>query len=244
MISRAVRAQARSTRGDMVLLWLAAAGLALSLFVVTSVPSDVADAPPGVEADVPGPYSAVLAMYGAVLAAVYGSFRYTIDRRDGVIAQRLMLQTRWMTLLTRVPAAAMGGAVVSAAAILGGHAALAVVVGGITWEWSTVGSALGVGALAALWGMGVGVVVQMHLVALFIVPMTVSGAVLVAIFWSAGAPYLPLFAMLEVCRFDVTVLGLLPVDRLDGSVALLVTGVWVIGALVSGTVSFIRRDVT
>ncbi len=243
MIGRAFRAHARSFAGDVVLFWVAVAGFVLSLSVATNIPPELADAPADVRAALTAPYEAVLATYGAVLAAAYGSFRYTVDRRDGVVAQRLMLQPRWATLLVRVPASALGGAIVALVGAVGGHVALTVAMGGPPLEWASVGSALGLGALAGLWGIGVGVVVQAHLVALFVAPMSMSVAVLVAIFWGPGAVYLPLLAMLEALRFDVSALGIPPNEGIDSSTAVLVTAAWVLGALVAGGLSFMNRDV-
>ncbi|MFJ4999727.1 hypothetical protein ACIP5T_16365 [Microbacterium sp. NPDC088619] len=243
MIGRAFRAQARSFAGDAVLFWVAVAGFVLSLSVATNIPPEMADAPADVRAAFAAPYRAVLATYGAVLAAAYGSFRYTVDRRDGVIAQRLMLQPRWATLLVRVPASAVGGAIVALAGAVGGHVALTVAMGGLPPEWSSVGPTLGLGAVAGLWGLGVGVVVQAHLVALFIAPMSMSLAVLVAIFWRSGAVYLPLLTMLEALRFDVSALGILPHESIDSTTAVLMTAAWVLAALLAAGLSFMNRDV-
>ena len=243
MIGRAVRAHARGFAGDVVLFWVAMAGFVLSLSVATNIPPELAEAPADVRAAFAAPYEAVLATYGAVLAAAYGSFRYTVDRRDGVVAQRLMLQPRWATLLVRVLSSGVGGAIVALAGAVGGHAALTVVMGGLPLEWASVGSTLSLGALAGLWGMGVGVVVQTHLVALFVAPMSMSVAVLVAIFWGSGAVYLPLVAMLEALRFDVSALGILPDEGIDSSTSGLVTAAWVLGALLAAGLSFMNRDV-
>lgn len=244
MIGRALRAHARSFSGDVVLLWMAVAAVAMSLSLATSIPPEFADSTTDVRDAFTAPFSAVLATYGAVLASVYGSFRYTIDRRDGVIAQRLMLQSRWATLLTRVPASALGGAIVAAAAVVGGHLALAVSMGGIPVRWSSVGAVIALGAVAGVWGMGVGVVVQAHLLALFVVPMSMGAAILVAMFWKAGAVYLPLLAMLEAFRFDVAAVGIGPEESLDTPIALLITIGWVLTALLVAGATFLRRDVT
>lgn len=243
MIVRALRAQARSSAGDVVLVWAAVAAFVMSLSLATSIPSELADAPVDARAALAGPLNAVLAMYGAVLSAAYGSFRYTVDRRDGVIAQRLMLQPRWASLLVRMPAAATGGAVVALAGVVGGRTALVVAMGGIPMDWPVIGSTLALGAAAALWGLGIGVVVQAHLVALFVVPMSLGAAVLVAMFWSPVAVYLPLVALLEAFRFDVTAVGITPAEGLDSPAATLVAGGWVLLALIAGAVSFLRRDV-
>ena len=244
MIGRALRAQARSLGGDIVLVGVAAAALVMSLSLATSIPPDFADAPGGVRETLTAPFSAVLATYGAVLAAVYGSFRYTVDRRDGVIAQRLMLQSRRTTLLVRVPTSVLGGALVALAAVVGGHTALAVTMGGIPVDGSSVGRTLVIGAVAGLWGMGLGMVVQAHLLALFVVPMSMGVALLVAMLWADGAVYLPLLAILEAFHFDVTALGIPSAGALDHTTAVLVTAGWVFVAVASGGVSFLSRDVT
>lgn len=244
MIAQALRAQALGFAGDVVLRWVSLAAFAMSLSLATSIPQDFMDAPAEIRESLAAPLNTVLATYGAVLAAVYGSFRYTIDRRDGVVAQRLMLQSRWVTLLVRVPASAVGGAIVALAGVVGGHAALALSMGGIPAEVAAIGSALALGAVTALWGMGLGILVRSHLVALFVVSLSMGAAILVAMFWNAGAAYLPLLALLAALRFDVAAGGITPQHSLDPSVAVLVAVGWVLAALLAGGVSFLRRDVT
>ncbi|WP_407360102.1 hypothetical protein [Microbacterium sp. LBN7] len=243
MIGQALRAHVRTFAGDIVLLWVVVAALAVSLSLATSIPPELAEAPADVRTALTAPFTAVLATYGAVLASVYGSFRYTLDRRDGVVAQRLVLQPRWVTLLVRAPASALGGAVVALAGLAGGHAALAFAIGGIALDGTAVGSTLALGAIAGLWGMGLGIVVQAHLVALFAASLSMGAGLLVAIFWKAGAVYLPLLAMLQALRFDVAAVGIMPGESLDGSTAVLVTAGWVTAALLAGLLSFMNRDV-
>ena len=243
MIGQALRAHVRTFAGDIVLLWVVVAALAVSLSLATSIPPELAEAPADVRTALTAPFTAVLATYGAVLASVYGSFRYTLDRRDGVVAQRLMLQPRWVTLLVRAPASALGGAVVALAGLAGGHAALAFAIGGIALDGTAVGSTLALGAIAGLGGMGLGIVVQAHLVALFAASLSMGAGLLVAIFWKAGAVYLPLLAMLQALRFDVAAVGIMPGESLDGSTAVLVTAGWVTAALLAGLLSFMNRDV-
>ena len=243
MIGRALRVQAYSLTGDVVLLGMVAAAFVMSLSLATSVPPDIAAAPADARAAFIEPFHVMLATYGGVLAAVYGSFRYTIDRRDGVIAQRLTMEPRWALFLARVPAAAVGGAVVALAAALGGHLALIVTMGGVAVEWSAVGSTLAFGAVAGLWGLGLGVVVQVHLVALFVASMSMSAALLLTVFWGAVAAFLPPLVMLEAVGFDVAAVGIMPEDRLDGWQARGVTAGWVLLALLAGGVSFMKRDV-
>lgn len=243
MIGRALRAQARSLAGDVVLLGVCAAALLLSLSLAMTITPEFVDSPPEVRAALAAPFSTVLTTYGAVLAAVYGSFRYTIDQRDGVVAQRLMLQPRWTTFLARTPVSALGGAVVSLTGLAGGHTALTLVMGTVPVEWSSIAGALAVGAVAGLWGMGLGMIVQAHLVALFVASMSMGMAMLVVMFWSAGAVYLPVLALLEAFRFDVTAVGVPPADRLGSSLAALVSAGWVLAALLAGGITFMNRDV-
>ncbi|PRB60879.1 hypothetical protein [Microbacterium sp. MYb45] len=243
MILRALCAQSRSFTADVVLLWSAVAAFVMSLSLATSVPPEFAAAPADVREALMAPFGAVLATYGAVVAAVYGSFRYTVDRRDGVIAQRLMLQPRWVIFLTRMPTAAFGGAVVTLAGVVGGHIALMIAMGGIPVQWSSVGPVVALGAVAGLWGMGLGIVIQTHLVALFAASMSMAAAMLVAPFWSAGAAYLPLLAMLEALQLDISALGVEPKDSLDTWLAVLVVAGWVVAALGVGAVAFLKRDV-
>lgn len=243
MIRRAFRAQACSFAGDVVLLGVAAAAFVMALTLATSIPPEIADAPPGTRDELTAPFGAVIATYGALLAAVYGSFRYTIDRRDGVIAQRLTMQPRWAVFLARIPASAVGGALVALAGVVGGHTALSVVFGGVPVDWSAVGSTLALGAVAGLWGLGIGVVVQAHLVALFVASLSLGAAMLVALFWKVGAVYFPLLAMLAAFRFDLTAVGIMPKDSLDSSLAVLVAAGWALAALLTGGVLFMNRDV-
>ncbi|WP_194765261.1 hypothetical protein [Microbacterium sp. UFMG61] len=243
MIGRALRAQARSFSGDIVLCWVSVASIAMALSLVTSIPPEFATADAADREAFAAPFSAVTAMYGAVLASVYGCFRYTVDRRDGVIAQRLMLQPRWATLVARLPAAALGGAIVALTGVLGGHLGLAVAVGGVPVEWGSVWSSLALGAAAGVWGVGVGIIVQAHLVALFLVSASMGSAILVAVVWKAGAVYLPLLAMLEALRFDLGALGVAPEDTLDGVAAALVAVGWLLAILVAAGAVFMRRDV-
>ncbi|MEV8171891.1 hypothetical protein [Microbacterium sp. NPDC077486] len=243
MIGRALRAQARGAAGDVVLLGMALAAFVLSLSLATSIPAELGDAPREAREELVAPFDAVLATYAGILAAVYGSFRYTIDRRDGVVAQRLMLESRWAMLVVRMPASALGGAVVAVAAVLGGRAALFVTMGGIPVHPSAVMAALALGAAAALWGLGVGIVVQAHLAALFVTAFSMGVGLLVAMFWSAGAVYLPLPALLDAFRFDGSAIGI-PAGGGLGLLAAPIAAGWILLAVGAGSAVFLRRDVT
>lgn len=243
MIGRALRAQARSAAGDVVLLGVVLAAFVLSLSLATSIPAGLSAAPPAAREELVAPFDAVLATYAGILAAVYGSFRYTIDRRDGVVAQRLMLEARWAVLAVRVPATAGGGALVALAAVAGGRMALLLTMGGIPLRGTAVAASVALGAGAALWGLGVGIVVQTHLAALFIAAFSLGAGVLVAMFWSAGAVYLPLLALLDALRFDVSAVGV-PATEGHGTLTVPLAAGWILLAVGAGAAVFLRRDVT
>lgn len=243
VISRALRAHTRSFAGDVVLLGAAVASLVLSLSLATSVPVDLAEAPATIRTAFVDSFRVLIATYGAVLAAAYGSFRYTVDRRDGVIAQRLTMQPRSALFVVRLPTSAVGGAIVASAGAIGGQVALTVFLPDAPVDWSAIGSTLALGAVAGLWGMGLGVIVQVHLGALFVVSLSMSAALLLAMFWSAGAVYLPPLVMLEAVGFDVSAVGIPPSSRLHSAVATAVTAGAVLTALLGGGVAFLRRDV-
>lgn len=244
MIGRGIRAHARSFAGDVVLLGVVVAAFVMSLTLATNIPSELSGAPAEVRGAFTAPFRTVLAMDGAILAAVYGSFRYTIDRRDGVIAQRLMAQPRWAMLVVRMPSSALGGAIVALMAVVGGHTALLVAMGGIPVDGPSVGASLMLGALAGLWGMGIGVLVQSHLAALFLASLSLGAGPLVAMLWSDGAVVLPLLAMLSAFGFDVTAVGVGPDHAFATAAAALLSAGWVALVLLAGTVAFLRRDVT
>ncbi|MFB4352814.1 hypothetical protein RAC69_06665 [Microbacterium sp. LS_15] len=242
MIVRALRMQASSLFRDVVLLWMLVAAVGMSLMIATGVPAELTEASRTERAALAAPLGTILAVYGGVLAAVYGSFRYTIDLRDGVIAQRLMLQRRRVVLLARMPATAIAGAGVSLASIMGGHAALVVAMGGIPVDPATVGRTLVLGAAAALYGLGVGLVVQSHLVALFVAPLSLGAAPLIVGVWPGVASHLPLLTMLEALDFDVRAVGLSDGDRLGSPVATVIAAAWVALSLLGGAALFVRRD--
>ncbi|MCT1477621.1 hypothetical protein [Microbacterium sp. p3-SID336] len=244
MIRRAFHAQVQGFAGDLVLLGVATAAFVMSLSLALSIPSEAAAAPPGARESLAALLSSALAMNAAILAAIYGSFRYTIDRRDGVIAQRLMLQSRWALLLARAPTTAVGGAVVALVSLLGGRLALALALGGVPVDVGAVARTLGIGAVAALWGLGVGLLVRFHLVALFVTAMSLGVAPVLAALGVAAAAASPLLALLAAFGFDVTGVGLLPEHRLDPAVSALVAVGWVLAAVGAGGAAFVRRDVT
>jgi hypothetical protein len=243
---RAIAAQARGALGDLTLLGASASALLLSLSLATGVPSDLGTASAAEKDLAVAALTPVVAVYAAVMAAIYGSFRYTIDLRVGVVAQRATLQPRGASIAARVPFTALGGAVVAVLALAGGRVALAPVLGSAGLGPGVVVQIVVVGAVSALWGLGVGLLVRAHLVALFIAPLSLSSAVLIGALWPEPAMWMPLPSLLEVVGFDLAALGITPgVAGMDGRSAVsgAIAATWTGVVLGAGIVSFLRRDV-
>ncbi|WP_242087615.1 hypothetical protein [Microbacterium lacticum] len=243
ILRQALAAQSRSFARDVVLLGVGVAAFTMALSLITSVPAEISSAPVEVRARLLAPFDPVMATYGALMAAIYGSFRYTSDRRNGVVAQRLTVQPRWAHLAGRVPWTALGGGVIAVATVLGGRIALAPSLGGLAVDLSSTALAAALGATAALWGLSVGLLVQHHLIALFVAPLSLSVGLLLTAFWGPGAVWFPLPAMLTAFGFDLGDVALGDVAALDTVAAVAVVFGWSLVALVAGGASLARRDV-
>ncbi|WP_307453712.1 hypothetical protein [Microbacterium proteolyticum] len=213
----------------------------LSASIGASVP-DVSFAPEEAKSAIVEPLSTVIAVYSAVMATIYGSFRYTVDRRGGVVAQRATLQPRRWGLIARIPFTALGGVLVALASLLGGHAALAATLGTRGLAPATLGDVAIVGAAAAVWGLSMGLLVQAHLPSLFVAPLTLSAALLIAPLWPAVAAWLPLPALLRAVGFDLTPLGIDVVVGPPSGAAAPLTIAWLVLLLIGGSGAFLRRD--
>lgn len=241
-LRRALAAQARSAAGDLVLVGVCAAALVLSASIAANVPADLAGAPDDVKASAAAPVSTAIGVYSAVLAAVYGSFRYTTDRRAGVVAQRATLLPRPWTLAGRLPFTALGGAVVAAAAVLGGRLALSPTFGVIGLDVGGVVASLVVGAVAALWGMSVGLIVQAHLPSLFAAALSLSAAFLAAPLWPSVAAWLPLPVLLRAAGHDLAPVGIESALGPAPAPATALAAAWVAAATGAGAWTYLRRD--
>ena len=276
-LKRTVLSQALCAARDLPLVGVAGVAAVLSASIAASIPTDVALAPDAEKVLLAETLSTVIAVYAAVMAAIYGSFRYTIDRRVGVVAQRATVQPRGWALVGRIPFTALGGAAVGMAALLGARLALVpafallglhardvaatIVVaaaGGVAGRRGArlalvaafallgvhgrdVAAARGVAAAASLWGLGVGLLVQAHLPALFVAPISLSLAVMLAPVWPTFCEWLPLPTFLRAGGLDLSVLGLAD-GGVDQSLAALLASVWLVGVVVVGAGSFLRRD--
>ena len=241
-LGRALLAQARAAVGDLPLAGVCVAALVLSASIGASMPGDVAAAPDGAKDAIAAPLSTVLAVYAAVMAAIYGSFRYTVDRRGGVVAQRATLQPRRWALAARIPFTALGGALVGMAALLGGRAAVATALGLHGLEPAAVGAVAIVGAAAAVWGLGIGLLVQAHLPSLFVAPLSLSAALLVAAPWPAVAAWFPLPTLVRATGLDLAPLGITAAVGPEPVAAAALAAAWITAVLAAGAASFLRRD--
>ena len=240
--ARALAAAARSFLGDIPLAGVGVATVVLSASIAASIPADAAAAPEEAKALLAGPLSTVVGVYAAVMAAIYGSFRYTIDRRTGVVAQRATLQPRAWALVGRIPFTVLGGALVGAAAVLGARLALAPTLGLTGLDAGGVGAILVVGAAAAVWGLGVGLLVQAHLPSLFAAPFSLSIAMVIAPLWPHVAAWFPLPMLLRGTGLDLTALGIAATSGPQGATAAALAAASIVAVGAAGAVSFLRRD--
>lgn len=244
MIGRALRAQLRGMPFDLPLAGAALAALLLALSIALNVPPELASTPAAARGAVHDALGAVTAVYAATMAAVYGSFRFTIDLRDGVVARRATIQHRGAGLIARLPVTALGGAVVATAAMTGAGIATAIALGDVVIPSRTVVATLVVGAVAALWGLAIGLVVRAHLTSLFVAPLSLGIAMVVASQgWDATAVWMPLPVLVRAAGLDLSALGIDAATQLDPAVAVLVCTGWVGAAIAAGAASFILRDV-
>ena len=239
---RALRAQASAFLVDVPLVGVAVGALLLSASIGASAPSDLDSAPEEAEAVIVSVIATVTAVYSAVMASIYGSFRYTIDRRSGVLAQRATLQPRRWGLAARIPFTALGGALVAAASLLGSRLSLAASLGVRGLDADVVASTLIVGSAAALWGLGVGLLVRAHLPSLFVAPFSVSVALAIAHLWPVGAAWLPLAAFLRATRLDLMPIGIGAAVGPAPGLAVALSAAWTAVVLAAGACAFLRHD--
>lgn len=239
---RALRAQAFAFLGDVPLVGVGVGALVLSASIGASAPSDLGSAPEEAKAAIAPMIAAVTAVYSAVMASIYGSFRYTIDRRTGVLAQRATLQPRRWGLAARVPFTALGGGLVAVASILGSRLSLAPILGVRGLNVDVVAGTLIVGAAAAVWGLGIGLLVRAHLPSLFVAPFSLSVALAIAHLWPVAAAWLPLAALLRAVRLDLVAIGIGAAVGPAPVLAVALSTAWTVVVLAAGTWAFLRRD--
>jgi hypothetical protein len=228
--------------GDVPLAGVGVAALVLSASIGASAPADLASAPEEAKSAIAVVLVTVTAVYAAVMASIYGSFRYTIDRRTGVLAQRATLQPRRWGLAARVPFTALGGALVASAAMLGGRVSLAASLGLRGVDVGVVAATLIVGAAAAVWGLGVGLLVRAHLPSLFVAAFSLSVALVIGPFWPGVAAWLPLAVLLRSAGLDLTFVGISAAVGPAPGFAVALGIICTAGIVTVGAWAFLRRD--
>ncbi|QQQ61872.1 hypothetical protein [Paenarthrobacter ureafaciens] len=116
-----------------------------------------------------GPASSVMLTVGAVL----GSFAFTVDFRRGSLHRRVLLFSRAPIFASRAAstflASVVAGGAVGAVLVL-----LMLLIGGHPTSFFAAGAFAGVAAVGSMWGFAVGSLVRNHLVAFFVVPLTLA----------------------------------------------------------------------
>lgn len=253
MSGRMLQARAYGFAFDRVLQVLAAAAALLPLTFLMGLPEELRDAPIAVRAEFASEARTVAMVYAAALAAVYGSFRYTVDHRDGVIARQVTLARRTPVIASRVPFVILGGVLIAAVVAASCHGVLWIALGGVPLPagddaggaevLGSVPRTMGIGALAAVWGFSLGVVVRRHILALFVVPFSLTAALPLAGYAPVLAGWLPLPALARALGFDLSSFGLAGASASASVLALVESAAWIGAALCVALLLFARRDV-
>ena len=116
-----------------------------------------------------GPALSVMLTVGAVL----GSFAFTADFRHGSLHRRVLLFSRAPIFASRAAstflASMLAGGAVGTVLVL-----IMLLVGGHPTNFFAAGAFAGVAAVGSMWGFAVGSLVRDHLVAFFVVPLTLA----------------------------------------------------------------------
>ncbi|MGM1018368.1 MAG: hypothetical protein ACQEW8_12605 [Actinomycetota bacterium] len=207
MSASALRARAVSFAFDTVLRVLALIAVVLPLTFLIGVPSELATAPAAVRESFVDEVHTLSTLSAVMLSAIYASFRYTMDHRDGVVSRQITLTRRLPAFAARLPFALAGGVVIAAGTVIATHlVALAAWGVGEVEAW-TVARTVCFAAVGAVWGLSLGVIVRMHLLALVVVPLSLGGALPLAGFLPAIAAWLPLPLGARAFGFDLESIG-------------------------------------
>lgn len=127
---------------------------------------------------------------GAVIAMIYGTVRYTLDARNGLITRAVIAGRRRPALLAKAVVTAGAGAAIG---VLGGLCV--VVTSGLTLDSAVLSDLFGAmlsAAAAAVIGLCIGVMVRNHFAAPVVAFAVHLGSVLVLQSWPDAGAVLPL----------------------------------------------------
>lgn len=238
------RARASALRTDLVLAAFVVGVIAATASIALSVPDGLADAPASVRAQFREGLVTPAVLVAALAGALYAGFDHTLDLARGVVAREAMARRRGVILGARATFAVLGGAVVGLACA--GGTVLAAGLSGGGWEIVPQNAAriVATGALAAVWGLAIAVLVRHHLLTLFVVPATLGGALPIAAVAPAIAAWLPLPALAELVGAD-TALVLGPDHAgADHTAVAAIAVAWVAVAASAAFIRFLARDLT
>ncbi|MGO4453414.1 hypothetical protein [Arthrobacter sp. RAF14] len=200
------------------------------------LPRDLNSVPASMTETVMHAFRIPLAVNAATMASIYGSFRFTIDYRDGYIARQLLWQSRNTSLIAKMPPTMAAGAAIGAISCLIFAAVVGAAMRRPVLDFETLGQAAVLGIACSLWGLCVGSLVRAHLVALFIVPATLVLALPLALWKPEVSGWSPLSALLQSTGNRIP--GELPL-QLAGALGL----AWLALAIIASLWAFNRRDI-
>lgn len=244
MILRALRARAFRWPRDRVLGGAVIGMLGLTLVVAVGIPAELRAAPLSVRGAFAEEYRVVGVLSAALVAAIYGSFRYTIDHRDGAVAQQVTITQRVPHLVARVPFTMLGGAVIALVAVGASQLVVMLLVGVDEIAAETVFDHTALGTIMGLWGFCLGVIVRRHLLALAVVPASLGIALLLAAFAPEIGVWLPFPAGADALGFELAPFGFTPDSQLPDGIAVVVFAGWLCIATAVAYLRFTRFDVT
>ncbi|MBF4461838.1 MULTISPECIES: hypothetical protein [unclassified Rathayibacter] len=236
MIASALRTEALRLRSDRPLAGLALVALVLGLSILLAVPENVREAPASARSALFDALAPSLLTTAAVVAGLYGAFRYTSDLERGVLARQLGFVGRLPLLCARAVMAAIGGALLAAVSSVAAVLAFRAVAASDVGVLELLPAGVLVGVSAALWGLAVGVVIGRHVPAL----VAVSGVLAASLPLSEWQPDARLATPLGAWLASVAYGG----DRsADLGLALAAGVLWLIVAAVLAVVVVLRRDI-
>ncbi|GAA1139614.1 hypothetical protein GCM10009651_24540 [Microbacterium natoriense] len=194
---RGVSAELRRLRGDPLPWVFLPVALLSALSIAASLPSDVRSAPPAVVDALGATMSASLVGGLVVLAAVLGALGTALADRSGVLARDHLFTSGVVVLGSRAVSAVASTLLFGMFGIAMIEAAFLLVTGRALLSVPEAAAAVGILAAAGLWGYLVGVLVRSPVLVLFVVPATLSPALLLSDAAPDVARILPLSALLS-----------------------------------------------
>lgn len=236
---RALLAEAARLRTDRPLAVGAVLAVALAASVTLSLPEDLRAAPTEARLALFDALEPSMLSTAAVVAGLYGAFRFTADLERGVVARQLGFIGRLPLLGARAVSSMLGGAALAMLTASAGAVAYSAVSGAEAGGGGFVLAAGAVGAIGGLWGLAIGAVIGRHVPALFAVPSVLAVAVPLAAWRQEARLSTPLGAWLAMVGRD----GATTLSSAPHGAALAAGAAWLVGAAALAVAVVLRRDV-